>query len=426
MEAFDVGAEGGEFLFDVFVAAVEVVDAADGGGAVGDESGDDEGGAGAQVAGHDGCAGEVFDALDDGAGAFFADICSHAVEFGDVHEAVGVDAFGDDADAVGKGEDDGHLGLEVGGEGGEGAGDEVYVAEFGGADDAEAVAFGDHLDADVTAGVEDGAEVFAAEVFDEDVAAGDGGGDDEGAGLDAVGRDGEFGAVEFFDAFDEEAFAAGIGDACAHEVEEAGEFADFGFAGGVFDDGPAFGEDGGGKDVGGAEDGGAARAAEIDFVAAEMSGFGDDVAVFDVYVGAEGAESFHVEVNGADADDAAAGVGDAGAPAFGEERAEDADGGAHGFDDVVRGGGGGLIKGFEFEGAGVGPLGAYAESVEEVDHGGDVAEAGDVVEGDFVAGEEGGGHDGEGGVFGAAEGDFAVKRFAAFDAKAIHCVSFQP
>jgi hypothetical protein len=48
-----VGAELDEFLVDVFVAAVDVVEAVDLGGAAGGEGGEHEGGGGAQVAGHD-------------------------------------------------------------------------------------------------------------------------------------------------------------------------------------------------------------------------------------------------------------------------------------------------------------------------------------------------------------------------------------
>ena len=42
-DAFDLGADGAEFFFDVFVAAIDVVDAVDDGFAIGDEGGEDEG-----------------------------------------------------------------------------------------------------------------------------------------------------------------------------------------------------------------------------------------------------------------------------------------------------------------------------------------------------------------------------------------------
>ena len=71
--AGDAGAAGGEFLFDGFVAAVEMVDPADGGLAFSREGGQDEGDGGAQVGRHDGSAGETLHAADDGRGAMRVD-----------------------------------------------------------------------------------------------------------------------------------------------------------------------------------------------------------------------------------------------------------------------------------------------------------------------------------------------------------------
>lgn len=71
-------AQSGELLVKVFIPPVDVVDAVHRCCSFGDEAGEDEAGGGAEVAGHDGGAGEIFDALDDGAGAFFADLGPHA------------------------------------------------------------------------------------------------------------------------------------------------------------------------------------------------------------------------------------------------------------------------------------------------------------------------------------------------------------
>ncbi len=83
-------------------------------------SGEDECGGGAEVGGHDGCADEFLLALDDDGVAFFMEAGAEAGEFGDVEEAVGEDFFGDDAVAVGDGEEGHELGLQVGGETGVG------------------------------------------------------------------------------------------------------------------------------------------------------------------------------------------------------------------------------------------------------------------------------------------------------------------
>jgi hypothetical protein len=51
LHTFDVGPELGQFFIDVLVAAVDVVDAIDFGRPFGAQSGEDEGGGGAQIAG---------------------------------------------------------------------------------------------------------------------------------------------------------------------------------------------------------------------------------------------------------------------------------------------------------------------------------------------------------------------------------------
>ena len=72
-----------------------------------------------------------------------------------------------------------------------------------------------------------------------DVAAGDAGGGQIGAGFDAVVVDGVLGAVQFFDALDGDGRGAGAVDLAAHLVEELGEVDDFGLARGVLNGGGA-------------------------------------------------------------------------------------------------------------------------------------------------------------------------------------------
>ena len=102
---------------------------------------------------------------------------------------------------------------------------------------------------------DEGAEVGGVAAVDVEVAAGDGAGDEEGAGLDAVGVDAVACAVEFGDALDADGGGAGAFDLGAHGDEQGGEVGDFGLAGAVFEEGFAFGEDGGHEEVFGAGDG---------------------------------------------------------------------------------------------------------------------------------------------------------------------------
>ena len=117
--AADLGADAAEFFFDVLVAAVHVVDAVEDGFAVGDESGEDEGGRGAKVRAHDGRGLERSFAADSGGPAADGDVGAHAVELADMHEAIFEDVFGDDGGAFGLGHEGHVLRLHVGGEAGE-------------------------------------------------------------------------------------------------------------------------------------------------------------------------------------------------------------------------------------------------------------------------------------------------------------------
>jgi hypothetical protein len=123
---------------------------------------------------------------------------------------------------------------------------------------------------------------------DVEVAAGDGSGDEEGSGFDAVGVDAMARAVEFGDALNADGGGACAFDLCAHGDEQGGEVGDFGLAGAVFEEGFAFGEDGGHEEVFGAGDG---DLVEDDVRAFEAVGAGFEVAVLLGDGGAHGFEA---------------------------------------------------------------------------------------------------------------------------------------
>src|SRR5581483_6701539 len=148
-------------------------------------------------------------------------------------------------------------------------------------------------------------EVVGHRLLDLDVAAGDGGGEGEGARLDPVGDDAVLRAAQLAHAIDLHAVRAGAGDARAHRVEHGGEVLDLRLAGGVDDRRAAFGEGGGEHDVQRAHDAGVieydVRAAQRRFGAhvERVAALGDG--------GAEHAEAGEVHVERPDADGVAAG-----------------------------------------------------------------------------------------------------------------------
>ncbi len=173
-----------------------------------------------------------------------------------MHEAVFEDVFGDGGGAFGLGGEGHVLGLHVGGEAGVLFGGDVgCLMRLAAGADADLVGADVELDAALLELGDEGAEVGGVAAVDVEVAAGDGSGDEEGAGLDAVGVDLVAGAVEFGDALHADGGGAGAFDLCAHGDEEGGEVGDLGLAGTVLEEGFAFGEGGGHEEVFGAGDG---------------------------------------------------------------------------------------------------------------------------------------------------------------------------
>ena len=204
----DAGTHGVEFVLDAFVAAIQMVDALHVGRAVRGQTGQHQRGAGAQVRGHDRGAGQTADSAHHGRMAGDLDVRAHAHQLQHVHEAVLEDAFFHHAGAFGQAHQGHDLGLHVGGEAGVGAGLHVRAAQhalvagqhaFGALFDGQAHAFqlGD-----------DGFQLGEGAVFEQQLAAGDAGRHQKGAGLDAVGHDGVFRAAQAADALDADGAAA--------------------------------------------------------------------------------------------------------------------------------------------------------------------------------------------------------------------------
>ena len=169
------------------------------------------------------------------------------------------------------------------------------------------------------------------------------------------------------------------------------------------EDGGAFGERGGHQQV----FGGADRDEGEDDVGAVQAGGGGgvDIAGVELDGGTHGFQPFEVQVDRAGADIAAAGQRDAGFAAAGQQRADDQEGGAHFADDVVGRLGIGDAAA-EREGAAL-RLDGDAVLGEQLRHGPQIGQFGDVGEHQAVIGEEAAGHQREGGVFGAGDGDAA-------------------
>ena len=335
IEALDCGSNLCHLGFEIFVTAIEVVNATDGRFAFGDEACEYERCAGAEVGTHDVCTFEREAALDGCRVAVQLDGCAQAFEFCDMLEAVVIDGVLHEAVAR-NGEERCHeRSLHVRRESREGEGGETDGLEFL----LACIDFGPvgtdvHLAADFAESVERGGDVFRDDARDFDATACDGGGAEERAGFDAVRDCNACARAERFYALDGEGARAAALNFCAHACEEVDEVIDFGFEGGVLQDAYAFGEGCRHEDVDGRTDAGNWEVEVASGEATFAGGF--HIAVRDVNLCAECFEALEVQVNRARTPGASAGERDAATSEAGNERAEYVKAGAHGLDKFVR------------------------------------------------------------------------------------------
>ena len=134
----------------------------------------------------------------------------------------------------------------------------------------------------------------------------------------------------------------------------------------------------------------------------------DDIAAFEGDLCSERSQPSQVQVDGPVADGAAAGHRDPRLAPPGEHRAEHADAGAHGPDNVIGCGREGFVLGHEGDAAlaiGIVLVHRAAEPLEKIEHVGDVRQARDMAKGDGLIAEQSGGHEGQAGVFGSVDLD---------------------
>ena len=250
------------------------------------------------------------------------------------------------------------------------------------------------------------------DVIEHHVPPGGGSGDHKGTGFDLVGYDGVGAAVELPPPLDADHIGARSLDTGPHHVEEVGYIHHMGLLGGVGDDGLALGAGGGQHDVDGSAH---TDHVQIDLRAGELGSPGFHDAVFDAHVRAQGPEAFDVLVDGALANGAAAGEGDGCLLIAAQQSAQQVIGrpqGAH------------HIKGdlAILDTPGIHPhfpiggkihLGAHAQKDGfQLAY---VLDGGEVFQQAAFPGQDGSGNDGQGSVFGAADGNHALQPGASCD-----------
>ena len=310
-------------------------------------------------------------------------------------QSVFKDIFGDHAGALGGGEQAHEGGLQVGGEAWEGLGSEVDSRDsIGLHGETNAVVlnraaglleFGDH-----------GPEMLGDHRRDAQVGAGDGRGEHEGAGFNAVRNHGVVGAVEPLHPGDGDGGGAGTPHPGTHGQQQAGQVYNFRFQRGVFDHRLAFGEGGGHhQGFGGAHAGAIEIDAPTGEAVAPAGHHGGDHPVLNGDLGAEGFEALDMLDHGTGADLAAAGQGHLGHAHARQEGADAEEAGPQAVHQLVGSSGIVDVIAVELDAVG-GVVHRAAQAAQHLAHGADVGERRHVAEPNRVAGEQAGGHQHQG------------------------------
>jgi hypothetical protein len=252
------------------------------------------------------------------------------------------------------------------------------------------------------------------DVLDEHVPADGRGGRHVGAGLDLVGDDGIGAAAQLAHAADLDDVGARAGDLRAHGVEEVGEVDDMGLLRAVFDDREAAREHRGEQDVHGRADG---DDVEIHMAAGQtaLGRVGADIAAGLLDGGAHGLEALDVLVDGADAEVAAARHGDACVAEAAQLRADEVIGranAAHELDgsrDVAD------VAAVDLDRVAAQAADDRAHVAQDLEKQAHIGNIGYIFNPAGAVHQQRRGENGDGGVFGAGNGDGAVELFAASD-----------
>ena len=266
------------------------------------------------------------------------------------------------------------------------------------------------------------AEMQRLAIGERDIAVGDSASDEKCAGFDAVGNHGVFGAVQRRNALNAQSGSLVAFDYRAHFAQQRNEISDFRLARRVFQNGFAIGQRRRHQNIFRAGDG---DLFEDDVRTLQTAALGSarfDVAMRGDDFRAHFFERGEVQIDGTRANRAAAGKRNARDAGACERRAQSENRGAHGLHEFVGrdriADGVGLesvVGGGEFAGGDV-----HAHVCEQLAHGDDVADLGDIVQRDAVGGQQGSGHRGQRGIFRAADGYRSVKWIAAGDEKFVH------
>ena len=330
-------------------------------------------------------------------------------------EAVGtVDTLGHKAGTLCQRQYGGDLGLHIRGEAGIGQGLDIGLLQRLAAAHQQGVVVLLYRHTHLHQLGADAVHVLGDDVLQQELSAGGGHRRHVGAGLDLVGDDAVGTAAETLHAADLDGVGAGALDVRAHGVQEVGQIHDVRLLGGVFDGGDAVSQCSGHHDVHGGAHG---DNVQIHRRAGETAvlGGGVDEAALHGDVSSHGGEALDVLVDGADTEVAAAGHGHSRLSEAAQQSAQQVVAGADAAGQIV--GRAGTVDGVavDLHRVTVQHADVGAQLLQNGEEQGHIADLGNVFDAADTVHQQGGGNDGDGGIFCTADGHFAKQRTAAMD-----------
>ena len=396
-----------------------MIDAVHGGFPVGGQRRNHQGRGGTQVGGHHRRTGELLHPAANGGVALHFDVGAHAIHFLHVHEAVFKYRLDNGTGALGNDIEGHELGLHVGGHGRVRRGTQGHRFR--------APAFHVQFDPVVTHlnagagflkllqhGVEDG----RVGVLGLDAATGDGGGDQVGAGLDAVGNHLVMATGQACHPFDGNGVGAGPLHLAAHGVDEVGQVHHLWLTSGVFQHRGAIGQGCGHHQVFGAGHRHRIHDDTRPFQATIYAGM--HIAVGHLDIGAHGLQPPQMDIHWPRTDGTATGQRHRGLAEMRHHRTQHQNRGAHGLHQLV--GRGKFLdgRGVHFHIEAIIDHHMYPHATEQLDQGSHILQVRQVAHGDRLVGQQGGSQNRQGGVLGAGNSNFAVQTATARDDQFIH------
>src|SRR5215217_2768340 len=423
--AIDVGPEAAQPLVDALVAPVDLADVADDRFAVGGQGGQQQGHAGADVGGLQALAVQLGGAVDDHpVGVADDDPGPHADQLVHEHQPVLEHLLEDQHRAPGLGGDRDRDRGQVGRErrpgavvdGGDGLAEVVLDLQGLVAGDPQAAPLQLPGQPEAAEADLDRPQVVLEHALDHQLAAGDRGQADEAGHLDVVGADGVLAAAEPVDPLDGQEVGPDPGDAGPQADQEPAQVLDVGLAGGVADDRGPIGQHGGHDGILGGRDRRLVEEHRRPPEPPHLQLQGPVEAGMDP----QAAEGQQVGVEPPPADHVPAGRGQQAVAGPGDQRRRQQhrgpDAGAQGRVE----GGPAQAAGVDADLVGAELLHARAGRGDQLQHGVDVQDLGDVAQHHRLVGQQAGGHDGQRGVLVPGRADGAAQRLPALDDEALH------